>query len=134
MIAYGARFLARARASGAGDPNLAPLTGSAANALCGDEIKLGVWVEGGSLQRIAWRARACAMTRVSAGLLAECVSTKTRAEILSLGQALAEALEDPARPLPAELDELSESRLFPSRRRCLMLPWDALRDALGPDG
>ncbi len=134
MIAYTERFLARARASGAGDPSVAPLTGSSANALCGDEIELGVWVEGGSLLRIAWRARACAMTRVSAGLLAEYVSTRTREEVLALGQALAEALEDPARSLPAELDELSPSRLFPSRRRCLMLPWEALRDALGPAG
>lgn len=107
-----------------------PLTGRAANPLCGDEIELNAFVDDGFVRAVTHRVRGCALTRASATLLAETVVGGSPADAFALGRKLATAFSDRGVPLPDGFEAIAESRLLPARRRCVLLPWEALRDAL----
>jgi len=47
-----------------------------------------------------------------------------------LGDALAAALADRGRAMPAGFEDLALAQLLPTRRRCTLLPSEALRNAL----
>jgi len=103
------------------------------NPLCGDQIELDVRLDGERIRNVAHRTKGCAITKVSAALLAELAPGMEADGARSLTTALEAGLAHRGL-LPESLQALAEVRLLPSRRRCALLPWSALLEALGPSG
>src|SRR5688572_13851679 len=106
------------------------VVGHASNQLCGDDIGVSARVVNGVILAAAYRSHACALTSASASLLANLVPGQPIASALAMQATLAAALADRAGTMPAGFEDLTLARLLPSRRRCALLPWDALRTAL----
>lgn len=128
---YDDRLLDRARSRSRAVITAPTVIGHASNPLCGDDVEVSARVVDGVILAAAYRSHACALASASASLLADLVRGQSEASALAMGDALAAALADRARPMPAGLGDLALARMFPSRRRCAQLPWDALRVALG---
>lgn len=127
---YDEALLARARRpAGAGTLLRPSAQGRAENPLCGDAIDLDVRAVDGRIEELAHRTKGCALVTASASLLAETSSEATETEALVRAAALRAWLSGDG-PLPAELTPLQVVRIFPSRRRCVLLPWEALASAL----
>ena len=135
MTLYDRAFVTLAASADAGRTLRSRPTASVhrSNPLCGDEIELDVIVEAERVREVAHRTDGCAITRASAALLAELVPGLTAADAHGLADNLEAGLAR-QRPLPVRLAALAEVRLLPSRRRCALLPWSALVEALGPNG
>jgi len=71
-----------------GDPHGADGVGRAANPACGDRLELGVWVAGGRIERVRFRARACSATLAAASLASEHLVGRTLEAAESLDLAL----------------------------------------------
>jgi nitrogen fixation NifU-like protein len=99
------------------------------NPLCGDEIELTVTFGSGRIGAAAHRARACSLANASARLLAETVRGLTAAEARELASRVDHALRG-ANDLPAGFESIASVLLMPSRKRCVLLPWEALAEAL----
>jgi len=109
--------------------------GHASNPLCGDDIEVSARVVDGVIVAAAYRSHACAITSASASVLADRVRGQPTASALGMGNALESALANRANAMPAGFEDLASARLFPSRRRCALLPWEALKAALNaPQG
>lgn len=129
---FDARFLELARSPrGAGALAARPTASTRrSNPLCGDEIELDLLLEADMVRDIAHRARGCAILRVSASLLSDRVRGLSPDGARALATEFGRALSGTA-PLPAGFETLAEVRLLPARRRCALLPWEALLEALG---
>ena len=106
-----------------------PVTVRRDNPLCGDEIELTISVAGGVIDMASDRTRACSLTRSSARLLARLVPGMTAAQARALAQRVDRAMKG-TDALPDGFDEVAGVVLMPSRRRCVLLPWAALAEAL----
>lgn len=108
--------------------------GHGSNPLCGDELELGAKFDGDAIKQIRFRGRGCSLCLASASMMTEAVTGKVRAEALNISTAVQEWFTAGAvTPVPAELEPLatlSVVRGFPARRRCVLLAWEALDDAL----
>ncbi|HZP94963.1 MAG TPA: iron-sulfur cluster assembly scaffold protein [Candidatus Limnocylindria bacterium] len=105
-------------------------TAHSANPVCGDEVDLDLDDEGGRIVGIAQRTRGCVFTRGSASLLARTVQGLSVSAARDLADVLRRDLGSSA-ALPPGLAPLASVRVYPARLRCALLPWDALRIALG---
>jgi nitrogen fixation protein NifU and related proteins len=106
------------------------VVGHASNPLCGDDIEVSARVVDGVILAAAYRSHACALTSASASVLADLVPGRPVGSAKDMGGALAAALADRAGAMPAGFEVLAAARLLPSRRRCVLLPWEALKVAL----
>ncbi|MBI1736167.1 MAG: iron-sulfur cluster assembly scaffold protein [Candidatus Rokubacteria bacterium] len=88
------------------------------NPLCGDRVRMELDVEDDRVRAARFGGDSCAICTASADVLAEKVSGRSVRE--------ATALE------PADLLEALEADIRPTRMRCVTLPLDVLRVALGP--
>ena len=109
------------------------------NPMCGDQVE--VWVQHGPDGRVAelgFIARGCEISKASADLMAEAVQGQDDAELRRLAEgvrAMAQtgdlaatgAAQDMLRPLAAVHE-------YPSRVKCVTLPWQALVTALDAKG
>ena len=124
--------LARA-ARGAG--RLPDAGGSAArdNPLCGDQVAVDVRLANGRIAAFAQRTRGCVLCEAAASLLGGAAPGRTRAEVEGARAGLSEMLREGA-PAPggpfAELEVFAPVREVRSRHECVLLPFDALLDAL----
>lgn len=130
MTPYGTRLLDLARAARGTTLAGPTVSASASNPLCGDAIELSLRLEGGIVRGAAYRERGCVIVGASAALLAAVLPGKSAVASRDLADDLGRALADPLRPMPEGLDALAPVRLLPARRRCALLPWEALRQAL----
>ncbi len=104
------------------------------NPRCGDEIEVGLYLDGDHIKQVKFRGRGCSVCIASTSMMTDAVSdtSKTRAHELCEhmtawiqgcdGQQLAEA--------PRDLEALSAVREYPARRKCVLLSWEALSSAL----
>lgn len=105
-----------------------------ANPRCGDEIEVGLYLDGTRINEVRFRGRGCSVCIASSSMMAEAVSGHEHAEVASLCDGMRDwfeqgegtAMEDP----PASLAALAAVREYPARRRCVLLSWEALSDAL----
>ena len=115
------------------------LTGAAivrrgANPRCGDEIEVGLYLHEGRLARVKFRGRGCSVCIASSSMMTQATQGRSAQEARQLcadmqtwfqsgdGGGLAEP--------PDDLQALSAVREYPARRRCVLLSWEALEDAL----
>lgn len=104
------------------------------NPHCGDDIEVGLFMHGNELEAVKFRGRGCSVCIASSSMMTEAVSGRSRSEARRLcgemqdwfrhgdGAEVAEA--------PRDLEALAVVRGYPARRRCVLLPWEALSDAL----
>ena len=104
------------------------------NPMCGDRITVFVRHEGPAVAEAGFEARGCELTRASADLMCEAVA----GHVPDAVRRMAAAVEAMARTGRCEacgtameaLKPLSAVHEFPSRVRCVTLPWAALVAAL----
>ncbi len=104
------------------------------NPRCGDDIEVGVRFDGEQLGWVAFRGRGCAICLASASMMTEAATGRSRAAARELcddlrGWMAGSDGEEPG-GLPETLRALSSARAHPARRRCVLLAWEALQDAL----
>ena len=99
------------------------------NPLCGDTIEVSVGIVEGVLRPVGHQAHACSLVITSAVTLLKVVDGRTIAEARVLSDRLERALRH-ADSLPEGCDALAPALLLPARRRCVLLPWQALIAAL----
>jgi nitrogen fixation NifU-like protein len=104
------------------------------NPRCGDEVEVGLFVHGDFIDKVKFRGRGCSICIASASMMTEAVSGRSADEARHLcdsmqnwfgqstGQVVGEA--------PEVLEALSAVREYPARRRCVLLSWEALADAI----
>jgi nitrogen fixation protein NifU and related proteins len=131
---YQRQVIERARAPlHAGAPDGATSVGEGANPLCGDRVRVGVWLDAdGRIGAVRHQTRGCAICLASADMMAGLAVGLDPAEALAMGQDFAAGLRagqgDGIRPELAVFAPLHRHR---SRIRCATLPWSALEAALG---
>lgn len=106
------------------------------NPLCGDRVHLQVALEGGRIAAVAHETRGCLLCRAAASLLGARGAGLDAAAVDAATRAL-EALLVGAETVPADWQELSMFRPaqdFPSRHKCVLLPFKALQAALRDAG
>jgi nitrogen fixation NifU-like protein len=121
-----------------GDVSAADIVRRGSNPRCGDDLEVGVTYQGDLLKDVRFRGRGCSVCIASASLMTEEVMGKTRAQAHKLYEEMerwfnsgeGESVPEP----PQSLLALSAVRQYPARRRCVLLAWEALRDALESDG
>lgn len=106
------------------------------NPMCGDRVDVFVRLEGGRVEAVGFEARSCDVAGASADLMCEVVQGFDRASVRQLAQDVAEMARTGQCEACAEaLRPLSAVHAYPSRVRCVTLPWSALVEAMeGSDG
>ena len=102
--------------------------------MCGDRVKVFVRRSGGSVGAAGFEARGCEITVASADLMCEAVRGRSPEEV----RRMAASVEAMARTGRCEacgaalqaMRPLSAVHEYPSRVRCVTLPWAALVAAL----
>ncbi len=127
------RLAARASASG----RLATPTGTAvrANPICGDRVTADVQLSGDIISAIGFDVKACVLCQASASILGDAVPGETRASLSALERALRAMLKESAAPPGgkfAAYAALAPVADHASRHGCVLLPIEALREALEP--
>lgn len=124
--------LARA-AVGAGRLPAPDATAERDNPLCGDDVTLDVSVREGRVAAVGHRVRGCVLCQASASILGAAAPGRTPAEIARARAELAAMLREgggiPAAPWEG-LAVFLPVRAVPSRHECVLLPFDALGDAV----
>jgi NifU-like protein involved in Fe-S cluster formation len=106
------------------------------NPLCGDRVTLDLaFAPDGTVAAAGHRTRGCLLTQAAASLLARRAEGATPDELERAADDLRAVLRDgpPGGEEPAwpELAMFGPVRAVKSRHECVLLPFDALREALG---
>lgn len=117
-----------------GHGQLAAASGEARldNPLCGDRVRVQVAVAAGQIAALAHDTKGCLLCRAAASLLGLRAVGQDAAGIEAALAALESLLKDGS-PAPAGWPELSmfaPARAYPSRHKCVALPFRALLAAL----
>lgn len=108
-------------------------TGSRENPLCGDKVAVDVSLRDGRIAAFAQRTRGCLLCEAAASLLGGAAPGRTPAEVAEARARLEAMLREggaaPGGPF-AELQVFTPVREVRSRHECVLLPFDALVDAL----
>jgi nitrogen fixation NifU-like protein len=102
------------------------------NPLCGDRITLDLTLGDGAVREIGHRVRGCALCEAAASAIGMHAIGASPAALRAAAAEIAALLDgqelDPAWP---ELAAFRPVRDFKSRHRCVLLPFEALSQALG---
>jgi nitrogen fixation NifU-like protein len=105
-----------------------------ANPRCGDEIEIGIFLQGDRIQQTKFRGRGCAICIASASILTEAVTasslTDTRALCDQVRAGFGNGEAASAAPLPEALEALAAVQHHPARKKCVLLSWEALAGAI----
>jgi nitrogen fixation NifU-like protein len=104
------------------------------NPLCGDRVTIDLKLDGERITDVRHHVRGCALCQASASVLAEAAAGQTAAGIKSAREQLKSMLggsDAPGAPWQ-ELGIFTPVRRYKSRHECVLLPFDALSQALGP--
>ena len=102
------------------------------NPRCGDEIEVGIACDDGLLEAVRFRGRGCSICLASASMMTESISglkiQQARQLIAELQQWIGNA--DNEIPPNENLSALGPIRQHPARKKCVLLAWQALDEAL----
>lgn len=106
------------------------------NPVCGDRVRVEVNLEEGRIREISARARGCSIAVAAASLMTDLVSGLDAAGAAEIEHGLEALVHGNSVPvqLDARLQAFAPLADLPSRRRCALLAWEALREALGETG
>jgi nitrogen fixation NifU-like protein len=104
------------------------------NPLCGDQITVGLRVEGDVIEAAGFEGQGCAISKASASLMTDAVRGKTAAEARALFERFHRLVTGETTAAErAELGRLAAFggvREFPVRVKCATLAWHTLQAAL----
>jgi nitrogen fixation NifU-like protein len=105
------------------------------NPRCGDQIEVGLYLQDGHLADVKFRGRGCSVCIASASMMTEAAQGHSIKEARQICADMAAWWQEgdgvELSEAPEELRALSAVREYPARRRCVLLSWEALDDALG---
>jgi nitrogen fixation NifU-like protein len=107
---------------------------SAVNPICGDHYTVFLDLDDSTIRRVSFQGRGCTISKASASIMTTLLSGKSIEEVVEIRNELSRFLvsTDPKPALvPVDLDVFGGVRSHPSRIACVMLPWNALAEALG---
>lgn len=105
-----------------------------ANPLCGDMLHVEVACADGRVREFVFSGESCAVATATASMLGDLVAGRDVAEIEALAARFADLLaEGEEDDLLGPLNAMRALQQHPSRRKCALLPWAALRAALHGD-
>lgn len=103
------------------------------NPRCGDDIEVGVSFNNGRLDKVLFRGRGCSVCLASASMMTEAVNGMSKQDAHQLAKAMkAWFTADGVNP-SEQLQALEAVRSHSARKRCVLLAWEALDDALRAD-
>jgi nitrogen fixation NifU-like protein len=105
------------------------------NPLCGDRISVDLKVADGVIRDVGFQGSGCAISRAAASMMTESVKGKTEDEADALFERVHRMLTGDGQAAAAaqalgKLAVFAGVREFPSRIKCVTLPWHTLHAAL----
>ena len=108
------------------------------NPLCGDQITVYLKINDGAINDIAFQGMGCAISRASASMMTQSIKGKTLPEADQIFNAFHQMLTDPQSEPDydtlGDLETLAGVNEYPTRIKCAVLPWHALRSAINNPG
>ena len=102
------------------------------NPLCGDAIHVMLCLNAGRISEVAFTGQACSIAVASASFMTQLVAQQNTVEAHRLIMMVERVLGGSDAPdLPPLLDPLRATVRFSARHGCVLMPWLALREALG---
>jgi NifU-like protein involved in Fe-S cluster formation len=117
-----------ADAVGAGHLPAPDAAATAANPACGDRVTVEIALRGDCVGALAHDTQACILTQASAAILGAVAPGLDRAALAALEKGVQAMLKDGAPPPLAPYAAFAAA--LPGRHVCVLLPFQALRDAL----
>jgi NifU-like protein involved in Fe-S cluster formation len=101
--------------------------------LCGDRVSVDVTLADGRITRLGHEAKACLLCQASASLIGRAATGLNRDDVAAMAAAIEGFLKRNA-PLPpnawAGLEVFAPVKAHKSRHRCVLLPFEAVLEAL----
>ena len=127
---YNDAIVAAARSrTGAGRLEHPHVTVSCDNPLCGDRTTLDLETEAGRVTALAHKTRGCLLTEAAAALIAGHGPGRELEALAAAAPAVRAFLEGEAEPPWPELAMFAPVRAVRSRHECVLLAFEALREA-----
>ncbi|MGE5150440.1 MAG: iron-sulfur cluster assembly scaffold protein, partial [Rhodospirillaceae bacterium] len=98
--------------------------------LCGDRVTIDVKVEGGKIAEIAHQVRGCLLCQASAVALATTAVGRDAAGVAELRHDAERAIGRESGKAQDPFDAFEPVASHKSRHECVLLPFEALKDAL----
>ena len=101
--------------------------------LCGDEVKLGLQLKGGRIDKVHIVGHGCSISTASGSILAEMLKGKTLDEAKKISKHLKDIMHDKTDKEKVDigdLEALEGVKKFPVRIKCALLPWMTFEEAL----
>ncbi|MFK4299140.1 nitrogen fixation NifU-like protein [Arthrobacter sp. GAS37] len=120
--------------TGRGTTNVSGATANRRTLTCGDSITVEITTrsDGCGIESVTWDGEGCSVMLASASMMSEHVSGGSLIEMRESVGRLRRIVTEKNTPVltrrPYEA-ALGSVQLFPNRRRCAMLPWEALEAA-----
>ena len=128
---YQDRIVALAKAkTGAGKLSAPTKSARKDNPLCGDRVTIDVKVEDGRIAEIAHQVRGCLLCQASAAALASAAVGRDAAGVADLRHDAERAIGREAGKAHEPFDAFEPVAGHKSRHECVLLPFEALQDAL----
>jgi nitrogen fixation NifU-like protein len=128
---YQARIVALAKSkTGAGKLTAPTKSARRDNPLCGDRVTIDVKVEGGRIAEIAHQVRGCLLCQASAVALASAAVGCDAAGVAQLRHDAERAIGREDGKAHDPFDAFEPVANHKSRHECVLLPFEALKDAL----
>lgn len=100
------------------------------NPRCGDDIEVAVKFAGDSIGNIMFRGRGCSVCLASASMMTETVDGMSKQQAHELAQAMQAWFNADGDNPAVNLQALEAVHGHTARKRCVLLAWEALVDAL----
>ena len=104
------------------------------NPSCGDEVTLGVKLNGDKVGSITWEGVGCSISQASTSILSDLLTGKTLAEAGAISEEFLELMQSKGalEGNPEVLEDavaLAGVSQYPARIKCALLGWMAFKDA-----
>lgn len=100
------------------------------NPRCGDEIEVGVNFAKDKLDKVMFRGRGCSVCLASASMMTDAVIGKNKTDAHHLVEGMRTWFGGEGESPTDSLEALEAVRGHSARKRCVLLAWEALDDAL----
>ena len=100
------------------------------NPLCGDRITLDLQLDGGKVVAIAHKTRGCLLTQAAASLIGELAPGADSLALKDTIDQVRRMLQNGEKPSADKLSLFSAVKEVKTRHSCVLLPFDALTEAL----
>jgi len=119
-----------ADATGAGHLPIPQARATASNPACGDTVTMELTMDGGRIAALAHDTHACILTQASAAILATAAPGLDAAALARLEEGVRAMLKQGAPPPLPPYHAFDGAAAIPGRHVCVLLPFQALRQAL----